>query len=201
MCFHYSNIPLFPFSSLLHSFDYTKWFIVSIVPEYVVRYIEFKSTNPSRSKPRPMVKFAAKTILLVDDNQRFLTVLADELRECGNNFNILTAESGGKALKILESVPVDLVVTDLKMPVMGGFELISHMKKKYPGIPVIVLSSFLCPELEPRLRATGVSQWIEKVSLSIGALKEMIATLALSPPGRGRGGGARRRGTHHCHGV
>ncbi len=121
-----------------------------------------------------MENVAAKVILLVDDQQIFLAALSTQLRDRSNNFSILTAGNGDEALRILESNRVGLVVTDLKMPVMNGFHLISHIKKRYPNLPVIVLSSFLYPELEPRLTALGVSQWIEKASLDIGVLEEMI---------------------------
>ena len=122
-----------------------------------------------------MEKAAPKNILLVDDHQSFLATLAEGLRNCSsNNFCILTAENGHRALKVLESAYVDLVVTDLKMPVMDGLELISHMKEKYPGIPVFVMSSFLCPDLETRLRALGASRCIVKTSLNLSALEEMI---------------------------
>ena len=116
----------------------------------------------------------SKTVLLIDDHQRFLTALAEGLEACGSSFSILTAENGYRALRLLESAHVDLVVTDLRMPVMNGFDFISHMKKKYPGIPVIVMSSFLDPEVETRLRGLGVSQSIEKSSLRLSTLEEMI---------------------------
>ena len=115
-----------------------------------------------------------KNILLVDDDQGFLAMLAGELRDFNNNFSILTAENGNKALKVLESAHVDLVVTDLNMPVMNGYDLLSHMKKKYPNIPVIVISGFLYPGLEATLRTLGASQSLDKPSLSVNALGEMI---------------------------
>ncbi len=122
----------------------------------------------------PMEKSPTKNILLVDDQKHFLTILANELGDSSNNFCILTAENGVRALEILESAQVDLVVTDLKMPVLNGYDLISHMKKKYPHIPVIVVSSFLYPDSETRLRALGVTRYIDKNSLSLRALEEMI---------------------------
>ncbi len=121
-----------------------------------------------------MENSGAKNILLVDDQQHFLTILATELGDSSNNFRILTAENGVRALEILESAQVDLVVTDLKMPVLNGYDLISHMKKKYPSIPVIVISSFLYPDSETRLRTLGVTRYIDKNSLSLSALEKMI---------------------------
>ena len=121
-----------------------------------------------------MEKVAPKNILLVDDQQNFLTILATELRDSINNFSILIAENGERALKVLESTHVDLVVTDLRMPVMNGYEFISRMKNNYPAIPIIVVSCFLYPESETRLRALGVLQCVDKVSLNVNALEEMI---------------------------
>jgi CheY-like chemotaxis protein len=121
-----------------------------------------------------MEKSRAKNILLVDDQKNFLTILATELRESSNNFFVLTAKNGEEALRVLESDWVDLIVTDLKMPVMNGYDLISHMNKKYPGIPVIVISSFLHAESETQLKALGVSQYIDKQFFSVSALEEMI---------------------------
>ena len=120
-----------------------------------------------------MEKIVPKTILLVDDEQRFLALLAEELRVCDKHFCILTAENGDRALKALESTSVDLVVTDLKMPVMDGYELLSQMKKRYPRIPVIVMSAFFYSEAAASLRDLGVSQCLEK-PFSVNALEEMI---------------------------
>jgi YesN/AraC family two-component response regulator len=137
-----------------------------------------------------MEEFAAKNILLVDDHRNFLTILAEELKGYGNNFCILTAENGDRALKVLESAQVDLVVTDIRMPVMDGFALISHMKEKYPTIPVIVVSSFLYSEWETELKAMGVTKYMEKCSLSVSALEDMILlALPLSPEERRRAEG------------
>ncbi len=124
-----------------------------------------------------MGKFDARAILLVDDDNRFLTGLANELRELNNGFHVLTAENGEKALKILESERADLVVTDLKMPVMNGFQLVSHMKERYPSIPVIVVSSFLDSEVQTYLRAKGASQCIAKADINIDAFEEMIVKI------------------------
>jgi two-component system response regulator YesN len=121
-----------------------------------------------------MGKPAAKNILLVDDQHTFLNALAEGLRACDDEFCILTAEDGEKALRVLESARVDLVVTDLKMPVMDGLALISQMKEKYPGVPVIAMSHFLPPEMESKLRTLGISQIINKSELSVQSLTEMI---------------------------
>ncbi len=121
-----------------------------------------------------MKKTAPENILLVDDQQAFLATLAEGLTAGGNSFSVLTAENGNRALQILASAPVDVVVTDLKMPVMNGFELLLQMKEKYPHIPAVVMTSFLDSWVEAQLRALGVSQFIDKEALSNSVLGEMI---------------------------
>ena len=122
-----------------------------------------------------------RNILLVDDNQSFLFTLVEAFRNLDSVFNILTAENGLEAMKVLESKRVDLVMTDLKMPVMDGFQLLSLLKERYPTIPVIVMSSFLDCEVEAALKAKGASQCLDKASLNISTLKEVILTLPVAP--------------------
>jgi YesN/AraC family two-component response regulator len=124
-----------------------------------------------------MEKTAHISILLVDDQKNYLASLADGLNACDGNVCILTAENGDRALKVLAANPVDMVVTDLRMPLMDGFELISQMKEKHPDIPTIVMSSFLDSWTEARLMALGVSRFIEKESLSFKSLWDLIVSV------------------------
>ena len=95
--------------------------------------------------PLSMENACSKSILLVDDEKGYLKALADDLRASDCRACILTAENGERALDVLESARVDLIVTDLHMPVMDGFKLISEVKKRHPKMPIIVVSAFLSP--------------------------------------------------------
>jgi CheY-like chemotaxis protein len=108
---------------------------------------------------------AIKKILIVDDNEVFLTELAQSLSDFAWRFQAVTAENGETALGVLESEHVDLVVTDLHMPVMDGFEFLARMRERYPDIPVIVMSAFLDPDVEIKLRSVGVTRCIEKTDI------------------------------------
>ena len=103
-----------------------------------------------------------KTILIVDDNSFILDGLATTFGILLKNCTILTAENGMQAVKIMESVPVDLVLTDLSMPVMDGYQLIEHTKKIYPHIPVFVMTGVYTADVAERLRPLGVSHCTEK---------------------------------------
>ena len=78
-----------------------------------------------------------ETILIVDDEKNYPLILGAVLEEEG--FEILSANSGQEALVILESSDVDLVLTDMKMPVMDGIELLENIKVLDPDLPVIMI--------------------------------------------------------------
>lgn len=79
------------------------------------------------------------TILLVDDDHAFVELLAMRLES--NNYLTLRAYRATQALKILQSEAVDLVITDLKMAHMDGFELFEKIKSDHFGMPVIMMTA------------------------------------------------------------
>ncbi|MEA3545141.1 MAG: response regulator [Thermodesulfobacteriota bacterium] len=114
-----------------------------------------------------------KKILIVDDEKSFLLSLKDGLSIHSDKFQVLTAENGREAIDVLRSVPVDLLVTDLKMPIMNGFELLAWSSRHQPQLPVIVMSAFGTPEIEARLDKMDTLQFLDK-PLDIQMLEEGI---------------------------
>jgi CheY-like chemotaxis protein len=86
-----------------------------------------------------------ETVLVVDDEGLLLTMAETILTEYG--YCVLTANSGQKALSILsgENVQIDLVVTDLVMPAMGGRELIERIRQMAPAMRVLCTSGYVLP--------------------------------------------------------
>jgi len=76
-----------------------------------------------------------RNVLLVDDDREMLVALTKGLARWDDTFAVLTAESGSAALAQLRSQEISLVVTDLKMPEMDGFELLAAIMQNYPDIP------------------------------------------------------------------
>lgn len=103
-----------------------------------------------------------KKVLVVDDDHGFLLSLQAMCRERVDVFEVVTAGNGKEALAVLASQPIHLVVTDLKMPEMDGFELVSRMSRLKNSVPVIVMTAFGTPEMEDRLMDLGAFQYIEK---------------------------------------
>ena len=80
-----------------------------------------------------------KTRVLVVDDEK---VVRDGCHRVlsGSGYEIATAENGREALEILSRDAVDIVLLDLKMPVMGGEEVLERTSEDYPGIPIIVIT-------------------------------------------------------------
>jgi CheY-like chemotaxis protein len=79
-----------------------------------------------------------KRILVVDDDNGILTVLLYLLREM--DFDVEAAENGYEAKELFLSGAFDLVMTDLQMPGMDGWELAFNIKRMSPGTPVILIT-------------------------------------------------------------
>lgn len=103
-----------------------------------------------------------KSVLLVDDEKNFLLSLADMLKDNEDEFSIKIAGNGREAANIIDKESVDLVVTDLNMPEMDGFELMAHISQVNSEMPVIAMTAYGTPEMESRLRNMGAFQYIEK---------------------------------------
>ncbi len=101
-------------------------------------------------------------VLIVDDETPFILSLTTGLKTTLSKYNILSAKNGRQAIEILESEPVDLVLTDLRMPEMDGFELLAYMSTNFPSIPAIVMSAFGTQEIKQRLRSMGTLGFLEK---------------------------------------
>ena len=140
------------------------------------RFLSLKDKLPENSEH--------KCVLIVDDEEPFLLSLSDGLSVYNKDFHVLTALNGRKAVDVLKSTTIDLVVTDLKMPEMNGFELLAFMSKNYSDIPVIVMTAYGTPETEGKLRNMGTSRYLEK-PLDINMLAKSISD-ALSDGSSGR---------------
>lgn len=81
-----------------------------------------------------------KTLLLVDDEPNILSTLRRLFRPQG--YTVLTAESGQTALTILEQHPIDLIISDMRMPVMSGAELLGAIAQRWPETIRILLTGY-----------------------------------------------------------
>lgn len=116
---------------------------------------------------------ARRSVLIVDDEPLFLSSVREGLTLRRGDLDILGATQGQEALDILRARPVDLVVTDLRMPVLDGFELLSILMREQSGTPVIIMTAFGTPELEDHVRELGAIAYVEK-PIDLRTLNDMI---------------------------
>jgi DNA-binding response OmpR family regulator len=77
-------------------------------------------------------------VLIVDDEAELVSALAERLRLRG--FEATGATSGDAALARLASAPCDVVLLDVKMPVLGGLDVLQRIRQDHPGLPVVLLT-------------------------------------------------------------
>jgi signal transduction histidine kinase/CheY-like chemotaxis protein len=118
----------------------------------------------------------ASRILLVDDDPRLLTVLSDTLESYGHA--VTTAAKGEEAVEVFDPSLHDVVITDLGMPRMNGWEVAERIKGKSPETPVFLLTGW-----GESVAAHEGSQYVDRVvakPVSAEALVEQLAELRRS---------------------
>jgi len=118
-----------------------------------------------------------KKVLIVDDDEEMLLSLEEGLYKYDETFSITTAQDGLAAVDALRKSAISLVVTDLKMPRMDGFSLLSHIMQHYPEIPVIIITGYSTPEMEKLAREGGAIGYIAKPFMIDDLAKRIITTL------------------------
>ena len=95
-------------------------------------------------------------ILLVDDEKQIL----DALRRTfiGRGYVIFTASSGRQALEIMAKEKIDLIITDVRMPHMNGYELLKEVKEKYPMIIRVILSGYADSSLIVKIQRESLAK-------------------------------------------
>ncbi|MFK5857076.1 MAG: response regulator [Bacteroidota bacterium] len=103
-----------------------------------------------------------KTILLVDDSYSIRESVGFILTESG--FKIYKATDGQHALSFLDGRTIDLILTDLHMPIMNGIELISKVREteNYNRIPILLLTTETLKEKKTEAKKAGATGWLNK---------------------------------------
>ncbi len=100
------------------------------------------------------------SILVVDDSSDTLELLQRNLASQG--YKVFTAPGVVGAIKILDATPIDLVITDIKMPKLSGHDLIRHVRENFKDTEVVVITGY--PSIEGAVKAvkTGAEEYLAK---------------------------------------
>ena len=103
-----------------------------------------------------------KKILLIEDEEIVIDVLREKLKKEG--YDVLVAKNGEEGLKLIKELKPDMVLLDVVMPKMGGFEVLEIMSKdeELRKIPVVIISNSGQPVELDRAKALGVKDWLIK---------------------------------------
>lgn len=101
-----------------------------------------------------------ENILIVDDEKGILDLLSLVFQKKG--YGVLTAMNAEKALAVIDHDDPDLVLTDIKLPGKSGMEILSHVKKTKPGLPVIMITAYGTIKQSVKALKAGAMDYIVK---------------------------------------
>jgi DNA-binding NtrC family response regulator len=126
-----------------------------------------------------------KRILLVDDEEDLTWSISKTLAKHDRAFEVTCAHNGDEALAVLARRPVDVVVSDIRMPGRDGLQLLQEINSHYPATKVIIMTAYGSHETRKLIAARGNTLYLEK-PFEIRSLRRLIyEALELAPPDHG----------------
>ncbi len=114
-------------------------------------------------------KFTAKEImaerhkvLILDDEQDLLDLYRDLLSKLPSQPEVFTANSGARALALLNAEKFSMLLTDLNMPGMDGFQVLTIVRRRFPALRTVVMTSMVDEQIRARAYAMGIDLYLEK---------------------------------------
>jgi CheY-like chemotaxis protein len=117
-------------------------------------------------------------VLVVDDDYNIVSHLGRFLSSQG--FSVMLANNGEEALKIFKTRPVDLVLSDVKMPKMNGVKLLKSIKQINPRVPVVLISGYLDVHTVVEALKSGAENYLTKPFRLKELLKVVDQSLSLN---------------------
>ncbi|MEP6991318.1 MAG: PAS domain S-box protein [bacterium] len=113
---------------------------------------------------------SAATVLVVDDEESLRSMVRRVLERAG--YRVLTASNGVAALDLLSihAHAIDVLVSDVAMPEMGGVELAARATERLPGLPVILMSGYTPEEIVPGFETGHVAAFLHKPFMAVALL-------------------------------
>jgi PAS domain S-box-containing protein len=120
-------------------------------------------------------------VLVVDDDAGVCNSLRDVLR--GEHCTVFTANGGIEALKVFANEPVDVVLSDVVMPDMDGYDLYMELKERSPQTPVVLMTAYYYDKdhVIKRSRLEGLNQVIFKKPIDPKRLKAILEQVSRRP--------------------
>ena len=104
----------------------------------------------------------AKRLLIVDDEETLTYSLYQSFILSPNDYEVVTASSGEEAIERMQNAPFDLIITDIFMPGISGFDVLEWVKKEQPQTEVVIMTAYGSSENREKALASGASYYLEK---------------------------------------
>jgi signal transduction histidine kinase len=125
----------------------------------------------------------AARVLIIEDEPEVQAVLADMLRDAG--YVVTVAKDGSAGLEACEAEPMDIVLSDISMPGLSGWDVAARLRSRFPAIPIGFVTGW-GDQLDPeRLTRTGVSFVIAKPFQTLDVLRHVAQAVTAPRPATG----------------
>jgi DNA-binding response OmpR family regulator len=114
-------------------------------------------------------------LLIVDDDPEMRSLLSEELEEEG--YKITVAKNGLDVLSDIPFTAYDMIITDWKLPLRDGIQILKSVREIHPNIPVILITAFGDAKIRKKVEKAG-GVYLQK-PFSMEAFKEMVQSLLL----------------------
>ncbi|NOX89225.1 MAG: response regulator [Calditrichaeota bacterium] len=116
---------------------------------------------------------AKKRVLIVDDEEDLTWSISKHLSRDRDKYELIAMNSAMAALDVLAQVPVDLVITDIRMPEISGLDLLLKIRENYPQTKVVIMTAYGSSEIQEEANKRGCFKYIEK-PFEIQELRQLI---------------------------
>jgi CheY-like chemotaxis protein len=129
-----------------------------------------------------MTSINGKSVLIIDDDAAMLRALNKVLS--GEGAVVTSSFWAGEAMEHLINKPerFDLIITDLRMPILGGQAILGAVAVAFPQVPLVIITAFASPELEAECLRTGAAAFLEKPLDTPQLLAVIEGVFSSSPP-------------------
>ncbi|MDY6907881.1 MAG: response regulator [Chloroflexota bacterium] len=127
------------------------------------------SAQVSSRKGRPKRDPNMVEILVIDDEYNVRSVMTEALTSCG--YQVYLAD-GSTVVDALAAREYNLIITDLRMPVMDGMQIIARAREESPGVKIIVTTGYPSEDTLERCKEMGVDRYLVK-PFSIGEIRQV----------------------------
>lgn len=114
--------------------------------------------NPAEEIAAPQ----RRKVLILDDDAEFLSAYRDLLSRLPSRPEVHTASSAPRAFALLESEPFTLLITDLRMPKIDGFQVLMSVRRRFPAMRTVVLTGIADEQYRARAYGMGIDLYTEK---------------------------------------